>query len=152
VSRTQDARDALRRCRAAGLDVYVFSNAPAVWCEATLGAMGFLDRLVPRAHVVSSDHPALQGTSKPLSAAYKGFAEVAGVGSHGGRAATFVDDTVGNLLPLLHAPAWTPVLYSPSQPGGGAMPQLPQRVLQERTRLRLVRSLGEAVDGVLAAL
>ncbi len=149
VSRAQDARDALRRCRAAALDVYVFSNAPAVWCEAALGAMGFLDRLVPRSHVVSSDHPALKGTSKPLSGAYKGFAEVAGVGSHGGRAATFVDDTVGNLLPLLHAPAWTPVLYS--QSGDGTMPPLPQRVLHERTRLRQVRSLAEAVDGVLLA-
>lgn len=144
VHRTLDARDALRRCHAAGVDVYVFSNAPAVWCEATLDAMGFLDRFVPGAHVVAGDHEALEGASKPASRAYQAFAKVAGIGSSGGRQAVFVDDTLRNLLPLLHAPSWMPVYYN-----CGPHQHLPHRLMEERAGLRQVRSLAEVVDAVV---
>ncbi len=143
VNRTHDARDALRRCQAGGVDVYVFSNAPAVWCEATLDAMGFLDRFVPRTHVVSGDH----GVSKPACEAYQAFAKVAGIGSSGGRDAVFVDDTLRNLLPLLRAPSWIPVHYHCDI----EHQWLPQRVLEERAGLRQVRSLAEVMETVVFA-
>jgi|APGre2960657373_1045057.scaffolds.fasta_scaffold00921_5 FMN phosphatase YigB (HAD superfamily) len=91
-----------------GAPVFLFTNAPDVWADAVVQALGLNIRMERR---LTSSSFGL----KPDDATYARVAAYAKADA-GVETLVFVDDQLRNLVPVLNMPDWQPVLYAPDSP------------------------------------
>jgi hypothetical protein len=100
--------DNIRRALAdTDMSVYIFSNAPIVWCAAVCCMM----RLgIKGNRIIHGLHPVLEGSLKPEAAAYA-RAEQYVRDRHGDDARIhYIDDSLANLIPVVDR--WEPVWFA----------------------------------------
>jgi len=88
-----------------GAPVFLFTNAPDVWADAVVQALGLNIRMERR---LTSSSFGL----KPDDATYARVAAYAKADA-GVETLVFVDDQFRNLVPVLNMPDWQPVLFAP---------------------------------------
>lgn len=115
-----DLQQFLKTCSMQNIPVYMFSNAPHRWCQQVQKSSN-LSLWIPDDHIISCDHDVFQSSKqqslKPQPAVYKTLQDYL---SHRHNSndveIVFVDDSLTNLIPVLDAPRWRPVLFSDKYP------------------------------------
>jgi hypothetical protein len=110
-------RQMVLRCKCEGLPVYLFTNAPLVWCKAVLAASG-LDKFIPEENIISCDHDAMlchdDDGFKPVDIVYKTVQHyVKSVHYLDDPLYIFVEDSFKNLVPIIGDSSWFPVHLDP---------------------------------------
>lgn len=101
----------LTTCQVAGIPIYMFSNAPLVWCNEIKSCF-HLGKWIPDDHVLSCEHEVFQGCLKPQRRVYETLQQyLAFQYKNDELMMTFVDDTFANLVPIIDKPHWKPVLF-----------------------------------------
>lgn len=114
-----DLQRFLETCRCQNVPIYMFSNAPWRWC-ARVQKVCNLQRWIPERHILSCDHEVFQNNKQSLKPQPVLYQTVQDYLSHEHHSAdldiVFVDDSLCNLIPIMDAPAWTPVLFGDTNP------------------------------------
>ncbi len=106
----------LQTCNNAGVPVYMFSNAPRVWCEEIYNSF-HIHRWIPSDHILSCDHEIFQGHLKPQPIVYDTLQQYLRFQYKNDHLRMiFVDDTFANLVPIMDKPYWKPVLFDTNVP------------------------------------
>jgi FMN phosphatase YigB (HAD superfamily) len=103
----------LDACSKTNTHVYMFSNAPSQWCKEIRTAFN-LSKWIPHENVITCDHDIFQNTKqslKPQPAVYKMLHEYLRHGYDRELQIMYVDDSFMNLIPVIDAPSWKPVLF-----------------------------------------
>lgn len=99
-------------CKMNDIDMYMFSNAPYVWCRTVVDVL-MLQDLFSYDQILCCDHDVFQGSLKPQKRVYD---TVANVISHKHRdddiQLIYVDDSFTNLLPVLGDSRWRPIYFN----------------------------------------
>lgn len=101
----------LEACKTAGTPVYMFSNAPLVWCDAVKHAYN-LRKWIPESSIISCQHDVFQGFLKPNPIVYETLQQYLRFEhQNDGLQFLYVDDSFVNLVPVLDKPLWKPILF-----------------------------------------
>jgi FMN phosphatase YigB (HAD superfamily) len=93
-----------------GVPCYLFSNAPDVWCNTLLDMLD-MNTWIPFHNRLTSSHPVFQeNLLKPDTTLYKNVATFIEQSHRDTMQMVFVDDSLINLVPVLHSTVWKPVL------------------------------------------
>lgn len=93
--------------------IYLFSNAPHTWCQTIIEHMD-LCSYIPEDRILSSDHPVFQEKLlKPVPKLYENVQTYLQQEHHNkDLGILFVDDSWGNLKPVIRAPGWKPMHFN----------------------------------------
>lgn len=93
-----------------GIPCYIFSNAPDVWCDQVIDML-CAGAFIPEANRLSSSHPVFEeNLLKPDAKLYKNVATYIQQTHHDkDMEIMFVDDSLINLIPILHNSTWIPI-------------------------------------------
>ena len=106
-----DLKYVVRSCHKRGIDVYLFSNAPGIWCSTVLSKMR-LDTIIPPDNILSCDHDVFEGGLKPDKLVYDNIWNyIAYKDRDQDLQLHFVDDTLVNLMPVLGDSRWRPIWF-----------------------------------------
>lgn len=109
-TRGQQVRKLVEHAMDRGVPCYLFSNGPDVWCN-TIMDMIDMNTWIPSQNRLTSSHPVFQeNLLKPDATLYKNVATFIEQSYRDTMQLVFVDDSLINLVPVLHSPAWKPVL------------------------------------------
>lgn len=114
--RAKEVMDLLNFASKKGSPVYLFSNAPLEWCDAISTALK-LD--IHPDHILGAGHPVFQESLlKPDTELYKAVADMLRHThrEEGIQRFVFVDDTWGNLVPVLGGAEWIPLYFNENGP------------------------------------
>ena len=115
TTRSDQTARLARLCLQQDIPMYLFSNAPSKWCFAALRLMHLLGpRAIPETNVLCSDHPVFTDRSsmKPNEQVYDNVEMHLQQTLHDADVdMVFVDDTFGNLVPVISKSHWKPVLF-----------------------------------------
>lgn len=115
----EDLQRLLWRCKQRGVDVFVFSNAPYVWCSSFMDAIGIQHELLPKDRILCADHPLLAFGQrlKPAKTLYDAVHQHVQMTTMDCEAKlVFVDDSLMNLAPVVNNDAWIPVYFNSDLP------------------------------------
>lgn len=101
------------RCRCENVPVYLFTNAPFVWCKTVLSASG-LDKFIPDEHIISCDHDVMlyheDDGFKPAGVVYETVQHyINNVHRLEDSLFVFIEDSFKNLVPIVGESSWLPV-------------------------------------------
>jgi len=98
-------------CAAKDIPLYLYSNAPFVWCSFVANVLN-----ISEAHIYSSDHALLypQMLYKPDIQSYNNVSYDILEQNKDVSHLVFIDDTLRNLKPIAENSTWTPLLYKPN--------------------------------------
>lgn len=110
-----ELQEFLEFCRMSNVPVYMFSNAPDAWCYQVCTIFN-LTRWIPSENIISCDHDVFQAAKQPsLKPQASVYATLQNFLSHQSQdpdmRIIFVDDSFTNLIPVLDAPRWKPILF-----------------------------------------
>lgn len=111
-------RQMMLRCQHKGVPVYLFTNAPTVWCKAVLGASG-LDKYIGDENIISCDHDVMlfheDDGFKPVDVVYNTVKTFVSNTHHMDEPTyIFIEDSFKNLVPIVGDNSWIPVFLSPN--------------------------------------
>jgi FMN phosphatase YigB (HAD superfamily) len=102
----------VKTCKNNDIDLYLFSNAPHVWCKTIIESM-HLDKHITEDQIISSDHDIFQGLLKPHKAVYDTFQKYVSHQHHDDcLELVYVDDSFQNLMPVMRNPYWRPIFFN----------------------------------------
>ena len=108
--RGEQIRKLVEHAMECGVPCYIFSNAPDVWCNTLLDILD-MSTWIPHQHRLTSSHPVFQDDLlKPDATLYKNVATFIEQSHHDAMQLIFVDDSLTNLVPVIHSVGWKPVL------------------------------------------
>lgn len=110
-------RQMVMRCKHEGVPVYLFTNAPLIWCKAVLATSG-LDKFIPDENIISCDHDTMilhkDDGFKPVDVVYNTVEHfVKSVHYLDDPLYIFVEDSFKNLTPIIGRSSWYPVYLEP---------------------------------------
>lgn len=92
------------RCRNNGVPIYLFSNAPKVWCGEVLK---LLDSSIPESKILHCGHGLYKGYLKPQPELYKAVERALPASKY-----VFIDDSYSNLQPVCKKDNWDAFMFS----------------------------------------
>ena len=112
MKNSTDVRLIANKCMMHDIDMYLFSNAPYVWCKNVVNLL-MLQDVISNDNILCSDHDVFQGSLKPQKLVYDTIADVI---SHKHRdddiQLIYVDDSFTNLVPVLGDRRWRPIYFN----------------------------------------
>ncbi len=104
------------KCLNEGVPVYLFTNAPLLWCKAVLSASG-LDKFIPDENVLSCDHDVMLSYDadgfKPVYPVYETVERYVQYRERlNDPIFMFVEDSFKNLIPVIGDASWFPIYLS----------------------------------------
>lgn len=112
MKNSTDVRLIANKCKMHDIEMYLFSNAPYVWCKTVVDVL-MLQDVIAQDQILCSDHDVFQGSLKPQKRVYDTIANVI---SHKHRdddiQLIYVDDSFTNLVPVLGDSRWRPIYFN----------------------------------------
>lgn len=108
VKDSKSVRCLAEECKRKDIDLYLFSNAPHVWCSHVLSVM-HLSTYIPGENIITCDHEVFHKGLKPMNVVYDTMLRYIFHKTHDDVSIMFVDDTFMNHVPILCDPHWRPV-------------------------------------------
>lgn len=109
----------LRSCAFRNIPVYMFSNAPRVWCKTIQSALHIAE-WIPSDRIITCDHEVFQNKKQLLKPQRDVYDTMQNYLRHEYRhdnvELIFVDDSMSNLIPVIDSPVWRPVLFGENTP------------------------------------
>lgn len=104
------------KCLHEDVPVYLFTNAPLLWCKTILSASG-LDKFIPDENILSCDHHVMLSYDtdgfKPVYSVYETVARYIECKERLNYPVfMFVEDSFKNLIPIIRDASWLPIYLS----------------------------------------
>jgi FMN phosphatase YigB (HAD superfamily) len=107
-----DMKYVLSHCKNHDIEVYLFSNAPYVWCKTVVDTMQ-LSSHINNDQILSSDHDVFQQKLKPDRSVYDTITRYISYKRRDHHIQfTYVDDSFVNLVPVLGDGSWKPIFFN----------------------------------------
>lgn len=101
----------LSMCKESNIPVYMFSNAPRIWCETVNRAYN-LGEWIPDHCILSSEHDLFRGHLKPNPDIYSTLQQyLCFEYKNEEMKIVYVDDSFVNLVPIMGNSYWKPILF-----------------------------------------
>lgn len=112
----QILKDTIRKCELSDIPVYLFTNAPMIWCHHILNVSG-LNQYIPETNIISCDHHIMtyykEDGLKPLNDIYATLQQYIEHKYHLYEPLfIIVDDSLKNLTPIINLSSWIPIYYN----------------------------------------
>lgn len=115
-ARANAVRAVVAHAKDNGIPTYLFTNSPGIWCQNVVEITNLADLISPACQL-SASHPVFKDTLlKPDQKLYENVATFLHYDSPGWSEIVFVDDSWGNLRPIIGSLNWYPLYFSPDGP------------------------------------
>jgi FMN phosphatase YigB (HAD superfamily) len=110
----------LSKCQQNDIPVYLFTNAPFLWCKAVLDVSG-LDKYIGENNIISCDHDTMllhkDDGFKPVGMVYETVKLFIKRQHHMDEPlCIFIEDSFKNLVPIINDKSWLPLHFNPEAP------------------------------------